>query len=806
MATTITTSKTACHHCGEHCESDLIHFESHSFCCEGCKLVYQILQDNGLCNYYQIEDRPGISLKGRRKEMYAYLEDEDVQTKLIDFQNDEITKVHFHLPQIHCASCVWLLENLHRLQPAVLDAKVNFTKRRLDLTYQHQISSLREIVECLASIGYAPSLNLEQTEKTAAKAVDKKLYYQLGFAGFAFGNIMLFSFPEYLGLDSEDFRYAFSVLNVVLAVPVVAYSGRDYLRSAYLALKHRHLNIDVPIAIGMLSLLGRSLYEIGMGVGAGYLDSLVGLIFFLLVGKWFQQKTYQHISFERDYRSYFPIAVEVKQGQNTEQRPLQKLSIGDTIRVKNQEIIPVDAYLLKGNARIDYSFVTGESEAIRKDVGDKIYAGGRQIGGTIELSVSRKVEQSYLTQLWNHHAFKKQENQSTQLADTIGRWFTYAILTIAVITLLYWLPKDMATAINAFTSVLIIACPCAVALSIPFTYGNMLRLLSRHQLYLKNIQVIDRLQRISDVVFDKTGTLTNNEARKVQFVGKKLNFIQKHAIKALTQESAHPLSRSITQSLTDVRVKNNVAIDFEEVVGKGVKGQVVGQEIRIGAADFMLDLDNKIEKAQSGVYVEIEHELLGYFEVKASYRTGFAKVLEALQKHFNLHLLSGDRDSERSFLSSYFKAENLHFRQSPQDKLQFIEKLQSKNQGVLMLGDGLNDAGALQQSDVGIVLSENLNNFSPACDAILAAEKLEKLPKLLAFIRSGQRVVFLAYALAVIYNIIGLSFAVQGLLSPVIAAILMPVSSVTIVLTGIIGSSLLSRIILDNPHTTQTNL
>ncbi|MEM0995172.1 MAG: heavy metal translocating P-type ATPase metal-binding domain-containing protein, partial [Bacteroidota bacterium] len=774
MTATTTTTTSICQHCGEICEDERIQLAEQVFCCEGCKLVYEILNTNNLSNYYQIASRPGISLKGRKVATYAYLEEADIQDKLLDFRDDHITKVHFHLPQIHCASCVWLLENLYRLHEPIQASTVNFLKRRVDITYRSQDTNLRKVVELLASIGYAPSLQLDQMEAKPAKAVNRRLYYQLGLAGFTFGNIMLFSFPEYLGLEAHSFSLVFGLLNITFALPVLLYSGIDYLKSAYFSLKNRHLNIDIPIAIGMLTLFGRSLYEILTLTGTGYLDSLAGLVFFLLIGKWFQQKTYHHLSFERDYRSYFPIAVQVKSAEGQQQKALHKLQIGDTMIVKHEEIIPTDAYLLKGRANIDYSFVTGESEPIRKKVGEKIYAGGKQIGSRIELSVCRKVEQSYLTQLWNHHSFKKEENQSTQLADTIGTWFTYSILTIAALTLIYWLPKDIATAINAFTSVLIIACPCAVALSIPFTYGNILRLLARQDFYLKNIQVIDRLQRITDIVFDKTGTLTDNSQQQIHFVGNVLDSDQKRWIKTLAAQSAHPISQSIVAHLNASERSSTIA-DFEEVLGKGIQASVEEQNIRIGAADFMLDLKHELSSHSKGTFVEINHQIVGYFKAIPTYRKGWKKLLRQFKADYQIHLLSGDNDQEKSNLLPHFEtADHLHFRQSPNDKLQFVEQQQATNKKLLMVGDGLNDAGALQQSDVGIVITENLNNFSPACDAILAAEHFHRLPDFLRFARIGKRIVLCSYLLALLYNAIGLSFAVQALLSPVIAAILMP--------------------------------
>lgn len=790
------TIATRCTHCGESCEDSPIHLEDKPFCCEGCKLVYEILQENGLGNYYRIENRPGVSQLKRTKEEYAYLDDAEIQSKLIDYQDKHLTKVRFYLPDIHCSSCIWLLENLYRLHPAIQQSEVNFLNRTLSVRYSTEETSLRKVVELLASIGYAPSLQLAQVDEPKTPAVSRLLYYQLGLAGFAFGNIMLFSFPEYLGLEDAKFTQFFSYLSLALAIPVMVFSGRHYVQSSYLALKNRSLNLDVPLALGMFALFFRSAYEILSGTGVGYLDSFSGLVFFLLIGRWFQQKTYHHLSFERNYRSYFPIAVQVKADGKLQQKALQKLEIGDIIFIKNEEIIPVDAILLKGRARIDYSFVTGESAPIEKKPGEKVYAGGKQLGERIELRVCKKVEQSYLIQLWNHQTFQQKEESSTRLATLIGRWFTYAILVIAAAVLIYWIPRDSGIAIHAFTSVLIVACPCAVALSIPFTYGNVLRILARYQFYVKNVQVIERLQHLTDIVFDKTGTLTETTHKKLQFIGTPLTQEQQQLIKSLVIHSSHPLSQSINHYFDTVEALEDVQ-DYEEIKGKGIAAIINGQHLRLGAADFMLDINNTIQTPEKGVYVERNQELLGYFQLRPTYRTGLYNLLKVLKGKYQLHLLSGDTDAERQQLQPYFgEASQLHFQQSPTDKLHFIEQLQQQQRSVLMVGDGLNDAGALQQSDVGLVITEQLNNFSPACDAILAAEELERLPQFIRYARAAQWIVFASYSLALIYNVIGLGFAVQGLLSPVIAAILMPLSSVTIVTFGVGMSKLMEYRIL----------
>ena len=780
-----------CYHCGEGLGRETLAYDNKMFCCTGCQMVYGLLEENGLCNYYALNEKSGISIRSKPQGEYAFLEEEKVKQALLDFRSEEKSMLSLHLPQIHCSSCLWLLENLNRLNEGIAHSIVNFPQKTVRIYFSEQKTSLRAIVELLSTIGYSPDIHLSDLEKRASKKSDKQLFYQLGLAGFAFGNIMLLSFPEYLGLDpdaDEGFQQIFGYLNILLILPVIAYSGKDYLRSAWQGIRQLHLNIDVPISLGILALFGRSLYEILSHSGAGYLDSLAGLLFFLLIGKWFQQKTFAGLSFERDYKSYFPIAVQVKKEGQLYSCTLDQLSIGDIIIIRNGEIIPTDAILLEGEAQLDYSFVSGESKAIHKAKGELLYAGGRQLGGAIEAKVSRTVDNSYLTQLWNDEAFStdQTEGQATELADTIGKYFTLFILSLSFATLLYWLPRDTGLAFNAFTSVLIVACPCAVALAIPFIFGNIIRLLGHQRFYLKNIRTIEKLSKINHIVFDKTGTLTMGHEVRMEYDGIGLSEEEKGLVKSLSYHSAHPLSRQIHAHFSNSTFYT--VEGFEEVIGRGIRGTVNKKKIELGSASFV-----NLEEEEKGVHLKIEGHYKGRFLSGGQYRKSLKEVLEKLGS-YRFSVLTGDHDQERHLLKEFFgSSSQLLFNQSPIDKLRYIKDCQLKGEHAMMIGDGLNDAGALKQSDVGMVISEDSGTFTPASDAILDAHAFKKLPSFIQLAKGSLYLVYVAYGLALLYNIVGLSFAVRGELSPVIAAILMPLSSISIVVFGLLASSGLAR-------------
>jgi Cu+-exporting ATPase len=782
-----------CYHCGNECDGSDIRIDSKVFCCNGCKSVYEILDANLLCDYYQLEtSNPGNKVEDNKKSNYAFLDEEAIVAKLLDFQEGDTFGVTFYIPSIHCSSCIWLLENMQKLHPGIITSSVQFRKKEITLQFNSKIT-LRQLAELLASLGYAPVISFNGKEINR-KTLDKALLYKIGIAGFCFGNIMMLSLPEYLSVAdkfSGDLKGLFTILSLLLSLPVFTYCSADYFASTWNAIKTRTVNIDLPIALGIIAAFSQSLYEIYSGAGSGYLDSLSGLVFFLLIGKWYQNKTYEALSFERDYKSYFPLAVTKIDNGTERYVTLDKLKAGDTILIRNKEIIPADGYILEGTGVIDYSFVTGESSLTTKETGQKVYAGGRQEGLAVKLILTKEVSESYLTQLWNKDNTTTKFDGLLEFTNKIGKYFTVAVLIISLGSYFFWVGKDPGTAIHAAVSVLIIFCPCIFALAIPFGFGKAMNILGRNGLFLKNTETIEKLAHNDAIVFDKTGTITTTKNPEVSFAGA-LSGEESSMVKALVKNSTHPLSRSIYTFLKDA---DTVRPDsFVELPSQGIKAIFNATEVIAGAAELvgMPKVQTTEMATGSRVYIKINDKVKGYFTFRNSYRKGFDKITDKLKKKYALHLLSGDNDSEKAYLSSYFPVSNLHFNQSPQDKLNYIKQL-SIDQRVMMIGDGLNDAGALQQSNCGISITENSGNFSPACDAILDAAAFSRLPDFLRYAKACVQSVYGSLAISLSYNIIGLYFAVQGLLKPLIAAILMPISSVSVVLFVTVMSGLLAK-------------
>lgn len=782
-----------CYHCGTLVSpQNTLQFDKRAFCCVGCKTIYQFLTDNHLSDYYRFDANPGArpadaSIK------YAFLKDPAIVSSLLEFQNEETKIITLHIPHIHCSSCIWILEHLHKISPAILRSQVNFIKKTVRIVFQPKLS-LFELVQILSNIGYEPRISLEHVD-AKEKPVDRNLLYRIGVAFFSFGNIMLLSFPEYFEVGEfwlEQYKSFFRWLMLGLSLPAFLYAAFPYYESAFYAIRSKRLNMDIPIALGIVAMFVRSIVDMYLDHGAGFFDSMCGLIFFMLLGKLFQQKTYEFLSFERDYKSYFPIAVtRVNDDGGEAVVAVYDINPNDIILIRNEELIPVDGILLSATAKLDYSFVTGEQKPVYKQSGDKLYAGGKFYGATVKLRVSQRISNSYLTQLWANEAFTKNKRAAySTITDRISRYFTPALLGLAAISFIFWSFTSLQMAFQVLTAVLIVACPCALALTAPFTLGNVLRILGSQKLYLKNAAVIEQLAAVNTLVFDKTGTLTTTSSSALSWKG---SFTEDElvAIKSAVYASNHPLSRLISNELLGLKAED--LSDFTEFPGKGIEAKLGNTNMRLGSASWIGAAVDTTTHA-TAVHIEIDGIYKGSITFSTLYRKHLPELFHKLANDYQIVVLSGDNSSEKATLASILPASvSFHFNQKPEQKLNFIKKLQDEGKTVLMMGDGLNDAGALMQSNVGLALAEDVNVFSPACDGIIDATVFEKLNAYLKYSKNAMRIIYGSFTISLLYNIVGLSFALSGTLSPLVAAIIMPLSTVTIISFVTIMSNVFAR-------------
>jgi Cu+-exporting ATPase len=782
-----------CDHCGEACDSKLVRHNDKNFCCDGCKSVYDLINNSELCEYYQLEQKPGFCPPHEDfNEKWAWLNTESLKDQLVTFSNSSFSIVVFNVPNIHCYSCIYLLENLHKIHKSVISSEVDFNQKEVTIRFKHDALQLSELAAMLNSIGYPPLVTQKSTEhnKVQKKKTQYSTLLKIGVAGFCMGNIMLFSFPEYLDslnqLD-DSYKAMFGYLNFIFALPVLLYSAKDYFISSVNNLLLGRITMEFPIALGITSVTLISIHQIFTHTGAGYFDSMTMFVFMLLVAKFFQDKTTKQLSFNNGLNDYFPLAVNRVTKNGTEYVEINKLEQGNIIEVKNKELIPADAINLEQTA-VDYSFITGESEPILAEPNTKIYAGAKNAGKKTRFQVLSKPSESYLRKIWDAPMHQKSNRiDFSKWSDKMASIFSISVLVIAAITSVFWAIQDASLLFKAVSSVLIVACPCVLALTVPFTFGALERVFAIHGLYLKSADSLETLAKIDVVVFDKTGTLTENES-ELHWQGKPVSLANKQLILSLAENSSHPVCKSIIKSWNLGSDSKYTVNQINEEIGAGIEGTIDGHRVAIGKAEFVANKPNI-----SGTVVTVDGELLGNFSSFQKLRNGAKEAVESLQNRFKVYLLSGDEEKNATAVKSLLPKESQLYSQNPENKMDFIAQQQKEGKKVLMIGDGLNDGPALQQADFAITIAEKETSFTPSADAIMLSKSMGKLPQFSKLATYSKRLIFGSFIFSGVYNAVGIGFAVSGLLQPWVAAILMPISSLTVILYTQLSVKVLSN-------------
>ncbi len=771
-----------CLHCGLPCDSHRIVENHHVFCCSGCAAVYQLLNENNLCDYYN--EGKGLTPEATDKGEFDFINEPETLEKFVLFSHGDTIQFKFIIPGMHCNSCIFLLERLERFNAGIVSSRVDFFNKELLVTTKKQKVKLSDIVTLLYHLGYKPDLTLSNDAGVKKSKISVRAI-KIGIAGFCFGNIMMLSFPEYLGLtldaSSLVLKRWFDFICLGLSLPVLFYSGTEFFESSFKAIRQRTLNIDLPIALAVVATFVRSLYELFINHKAGYFDSMTGIVFLLLVGRYFQDLTYHSLTFDRDYKSYFPLSARKIIDGIVKVVNIRQLKTHDTIELRNGELLPADAVLQTEYATIDYSFITGESKPVALKKGDKIYAGAKVNGNAVRLELIASTDNSRLVKLWAVE--KDKEEIDNSLTEKINYYFTLGLLIVGAFAFSYqYYINGITEAFKALTSVLIVACPCILLLATTFANGHLLRTLKANGMFVKNKNTLTTLTKMDAIVFDKTGTLTDNKNFEIDNVSN-LNQEELSELGLLCHQSVHPYSTAIAKQYYKIADKHLSA--YTDVIGKGLQGKIGSRTFKVGSAAF-LNVSQPMNVKHGVLHVEINGEYRGYFVLIHKIRPETNDItLNLKNQGYELYLSSGDNELNKDINVQPFTKTLIH--QTPENKVELINELRSNGKVVCMTGDGLNDAPALKEADVAISVADNENAFFPACDVLLTAPALSKFPKLLHFIKASKWVIIISFAFSLVYNVIGLYYAITAQLSPLTAAILMPSSSFTmLILTWVI--------------------
>jgi Cu+-exporting ATPase len=769
----------ACFHCGDAISSKPIIEADKHFCCTGCQAVFQLIHGAELSEFYENFEASGLRIKPKlnEKAQFDIYENDDVLQQILLFQSDDIHRVLLTIPEISCISCVWLLERLTEFSAGVANAEVNIERKHLMLDYNPKVTRLSEILKTLHQLGYNAHIRSEKKESPKKR---QKEYTRLAVAGFAFGNVMLLSVPDYFNSDFQQsqFVFFFPLLSALFASVSLFYSAADYLKAALAQIKRKSVTMDLPITVSLLTLFFASLFELSSRHSIGYFDSLAGFIFFLRISKLFQLKAFDTLEFQKSLHDLLPLAIRKKVQDGFELTAISAIDVDDIIELRQGELLPCDSNLLSKQSSFDKSYITGESHSVSAHTGERLYAGSRLLSRSALLRVQKKSENSYLNTLWRHS--KRSKSQEKRLTDRLATPFILGVFGVAFATFFAAEFAGYTDALPRAISVLIVACPCALAISAPFCFGSVSTLLARQGFFFSSTEDIERAANIKSLAFDKTGTLTSSEEKRIEnkLYGSAYNAL----ILAASTPSLHPLSLAISEHL-----KNEDILEcdsWKEIPHCGIIATFGEDKLHLGSSKWfqsigILALEKELPKNQH-VCLAVNRSYYGHFEFISPLRKGLAPAWKKLEERFKTTILSGDSSSSASALAKKLGGAALFSDLSPAAKKEWIEKRVESEKPLMMLGDGMNDAAALSASDIGVSVIENHSFFSPSADAIIEGKKLRLLPQFFELIKFANYVFYICLFISLIYNFAGIAFAVGGKLTPFLSAILMPLSSVTI--------------------------
>ncbi|WP_084003013.1 heavy metal translocating P-type ATPase [Methylophaga muralis] len=794
-----------CFHCGLPIKHQgefvaLIQSTSHQFCCHGCKMACQTIYAAGLQSFYN-KTPEGESLApppDTANDFHAYDIDE-IQADYVD-SLDEKRTIHLLIEGIHCAACVWLIEHALYKLPGVLAADVNLTAKRCRIRWDNRETSLSVLMQHLAKLGYAAVPFDPDTAEGALAKRHRGLVYRMAFAGFAMMNLMWVSIALYSGAAEDEFRDLFHWVGFIIATPTLLYSGYPFFRNSISGLRSRYLTMDLPIAIGATATYLYSSYITFTGSleGEVFFDTVVNFIFVILIGRYLEALSKRNaLSATRRMLELQPkLATVITEGiQQT--LPIRSVKVGDLVLVRPGENIPVDGVVTDGESAVDESMLTGESQPVRKQLNDTVVAGSINGEGAFTVRAEQVLRHTALAKiiaLMDEAQTSKAPIQT--LADKIVPWFVVITLTLATLTFLFWMGSDFEIALLASASVLVVTCPCAFGMATPMSIAVASGVGATNGILIKQGVALESLSRVTHYVFDKTGTLTEGRLQLVEsFPAEGISEQSLLQIAASAeQQSEHGIAKTIVSAAQQQNLTLLNISAFYASPGRGVEAQIDGDKIFVGTADWMISHDvtlnsqwqSKVDQLEqqgiSCVFVASEQKLIGILGLFDTLRDDAKTMIaDMLANGLKVTVLSGDRQQVVNSVTADLGNIQRLAEVLPADKRQVIQQLQQQGDCVAMVGDGINDSPALIQADVGIALASGTDVSIESADIVLSHNQLSQVALARKLAARTLRTIRQNIVLSISYNVIMVPLAMMALVSPLLAAITMPISSLLVI-------------------------
>ncbi|WP_456444692.1 heavy metal translocating P-type ATPase [Thiolapillus sp.] len=794
-----------CFHCGlplpEHDFTADIEGQPRHFCCFGCQSVCEAIYAAGMEGFYQ-RTPEGLLLEPPPPppDDLGLYDLEEVQAEFVHSKGQE-REIHLLVEGIHCAACVWLIEHTLGKLPGVISAQVNLSAKRLLLRWDNERIKLSEIIAALARVGYSATPFDPEAAEGILKKQTRDLLFRITFAGFTMMNLLWVSIALYSGADQGEYRSLFHWVGFALATPTLFYSGWPFLKGAWTSLRTGHLGMDLPIALGATVTWAYSTWVTFLDLPDHhvYFDTVVNFIFVILIGRHLEGVSKRHaVAATQRLLDLQPRVALLVQDDGEKTVPIRRVQPGDKVMVKPGAKIPVDGFILEGNSQVDEAMLSGESVPVPKQPGDKVSAGTVNTKGTLIIEVTGTLANTALgriIQLVEEAQASKAPIQCT--ADRIVPWFVLVTLSLATLTFFIWVRQDFELALMAATSVLIITCPCAFGLATPMAIAVASGQGARHGILVKNGAVLETLSKVDHFVFDKTGTLTLGKMQVSKVISPTLAQDELLTMAAAAERlSEHSISLAVVELAEEKNLdyRHLTTEDFLSQSGQGIRARVNGHQVVIGNSGWLrhngIQEDPGLsrqaqaieQQAVTVIHVAIDGQHAGLIGIADSLRPDAPSLVSSLRDQgIALTLLSGDHQRVAEAVARQLGGMEVIAEVLPEDKDKVISRLQEQGKTVAMVGDGINDAPALIRADVGIAIGSGTDVSVESADIVLMSDELDKIHLAVALSRRTLRTIRQNILISFVYNIIMVPLAMSAMITPLIAAISMPVSSLLVI-------------------------
>ncbi|WP_442485725.1 heavy metal translocating P-type ATPase [Aeoliella sp. SH292] len=796
-----TVKAVACEHCGLPVPRGLVDpVAEHQFCCHGCRTVYELLHDNSLDDFYRVREATGgerapVRSTGNR---YAAFDAEEFQARHCQGIAGGYLSTDLRLEGVHCAACMWLVERLPQLVAGVRSARLNLRDAVIRVIWDPCETPLSAIATMLDRLGYPAHPARDTTASEVHRRGERTQLIRLAVAGACAGNTMLLAIAlyagQFAGIEAE-FSNLFRWISAGLGTIALVWPGSVFFRGAWSAIRAQGVTLDVPIALALAAGGVAGIWNVVTGTGEIYFDSLSVLVFLLLVGRWFQSRQQRWADETVNLLgSFTPNTCRVVRGDGIVETTLDALEKGDVVEVLSGDLIPADGTVIKGHSALNRSLLTGESCAEPIKPGDEVFAGTQNLGSTIRLRVETVGEGTRVARLMDLVAEGVREKPPiVQFADRASGWFVTVVLVVAVVTFVVWsMTASLSEAVTHTIALLIVACPCALGLATPLTMAVAIGLAARRQVLIKNAGALEILARRGRMLLDKTGTLTSGRPTLVEWTGPDW---LRPVIAQAELRSTHPIAKALVEAFGNqpLRRGTDTPQSSEEIHGGGIRAIVDEQVLLVGSPTFLIDSGVEIVPSdadrirgleQAGlttVGVSLDGRLVGVAALGDQLHSDAAQAIaELCALGWQPSIVSGDASGVvRTVANQVGIPEDDCFAQvTPENKLAIVSG--SRQLSTVMVGDGVNDAAALAAADVGIAVEGGAEASLAAADIYIAAPGTMPLVELVQLARRTRRTVRQNLAIALSYNVLFVSLAAAGCISPLVAAILMPISSASV--------------------------